>query len=278
MSQMSQKSPDWSQIDTSTGSDYFVNYLETATIQAEMQRYKQKSYDLLGANLGTHLLDVGCGIGDDALALAERVGSSGRVIGLDCSAALIEEARRRTKSKHLPLEFQVGDVAQLEFPDASFDGCRADRVFMHLANREQALIEMLRVTRPDGRIVVREPDWDTLVVDSLECDLTRHILNTHFEQSIRHAHTGRQLYRLFQQTGLEHVEVADCSTLVLTDFATANRLYGLEDAAARTKEQEPELAERVMNWLAELHQSDREGRFFSAVTGFTIVGRKPIKY
>jgi ubiquinone/menaquinone biosynthesis C-methylase UbiE len=274
---MSQKAPNWSQIDTSTGSDYFVRYLETATAQTEMQRYKQKSYDLLGANPGKQLLDVGCGIGDDALALAERVGSGGRVVGLDCSATLIADACRRAESQQLPLEFQVGDVCCLEFPPESFDGCRADRVFMHLADREQALREMMRVTRPGGRIVVREPDWDTLVIDSLECNLTRQILKTHFDQSIRHANTGRQLYRLFHQAGLEPVEVADCSTLVLTDFATANRLYGLEDAAAFMKEQAPELAEPITNWLTELRRSDGEGTFFSAVTGFTVVGHKLIE-
>jgi ubiquinone/menaquinone biosynthesis C-methylase UbiE len=274
---MSQKAPNWSQIDTSTGSNYFVSYLETATAQTEMQRYKQKSYDLLGVNLGKHLLDVGCGIGDDALALAERVGSSGRVVGLDCSANLIAEACRRMESRQLPLEFHVGDVCCLEFPDESFDGCRADRVFMHLADREQALREMMRVTRPGGRIVVREPDWDTLVVDSLERDLTRRILNTHFDQSIRHARSGRQLYRLFHKAGLEHIEVADCSTLVLTDFATANRLYGLEDAAALMQEQAPELTGAIADWLTELRRSDDEGMFFSAVTGFMIVGHKPIK-
>jgi SAM-dependent methyltransferase len=168
-------------------------------------------------------------------------------------------------------------VCCLEFSDESFDGCRADRVLMHLTDREQALREMVRVTRSGGRIVVREPDWDTLVIDSLERDLTRQILHTHFDHSIRHAQTGRQLYRLFHQSGLEQIEVADCSTLVLTDFATANRLYGLEDAAALRKEQAPELAETIADWLAELHQADREGRFFSAVTGFTIVGCKPIE-
>jgi SAM-dependent methyltransferase len=272
---MSQRSPNWSQIDTARGSDYFVRYLETATAQTEMQRYKQKSYDLLGANPGTHLLDVGCGIGDDARALAERVGRGGRVVGLDSSAVLIEEAHRRGESQHFSLEFRVGDVSHLEFPDENFDGCRADRVFMHLENREQALREMVRVTRPGGRIVVREPDWDTLVIDHSDCNLTQHILSHHFAQSIRHAHTGRQLYRLFQQAGLENIEVADCSTLVITDFATANRLYGLEDAAAQISKQEPELAAQSEGWLMQLRHADREGVFFSAVTGFTVVGRKP---
>ncbi|NJO08830.1 MAG: methyltransferase domain-containing protein [Leptolyngbyaceae cyanobacterium SL_1_1] len=271
---MNTQTPNWSQIDT-TQPESFINYLDTATAQAEMQRYKQKTYDLLAAAPGTYLLDVGCGTGEDAVALARRVGSSGKVIGLDCSASLIQEARRRVDSEDLPVTLQVGDVHRLEFADDSFDGCRADRLFMHLADRRQALAEMIRVTRPGGRILVREPDWDTLVVDHPQRDLTRQILHRHFDHAIRHSASGGELYRLFRQAGLERVAVADTSTLILTDFSTANRLYGLEDAAAHTKEQLPELSLQISAWLADLQQADGKGTFFSAVTGFTVVGCKP---
>lgn len=239
-----------------------------------MQRYKQKTYELVGADPGTRLLDVGCGTGEDAVALAKRVSPSGQVVGLDCSAALIQEARRRISDTNLPLRFEVGDAHQLEFADDSFDGCRADRLFMHLENRQQALAEMIRVTRPGGRIVVREPDWDTLIVDHAHRELTRQILQIHFDHAIRHSASGGELYRLFRQAGLERVAVADTSTLILTDFATANRLYGFEDAAARAQTQWPELSAPILAWLADLQQSDAEGTFFSAVTGFTVVGCK----
>lgn len=271
---MNTKTLNWSQIDTAQPR-CFIDYLDTATAQVEMQRYKQKTYDLLGAAPGICLLDIGCGTGEDAVALAERVGHSGKVIGLDCSASLIQEACRRVNVGDLPLAFQVGDVHHLEFADDSFDSCRADRLFMHIENRQQALAEMIRVTRPGGRILVREPDWDTLVVDHAHRNLTRQILKLHFDQAIRHSSAGGELYRLFRQTGLEQVTVADTSTLILTDFSTANRLYGLEDATARAKEQLPELSTQISDWLRDLQQADSEGIFFSAVTGFTVVGCKP---
>lgn len=271
---MNSKPLDWRQIDMAQ-SECFIDYLDTATAQAEMQQYKQKTYDLMGAIPGAFILDVGCGTGEDAVALAKRVGRNGQVIGLDCSVSLIEEARCRFKTEDLSLTFQVGDVHHLEFADKRFDGCRADRLFMHIENPQQALVEMIRVARPGGRVVVREPDWDTLIVDHSERNLTRQILTLHFDQAIRHSSSGRELYRLFRQAGLEHVTVADTSTLILTDFSTANRLYGLEDAAARAKVQMPELSTQISTWLADLQQADREGLFFSAVTGFTVVGYKP---
>ena len=268
---MSSTSLNWSKIDTAK-SESFIDYLDTATAQSEMQRYKQKTYDLLGATPGASLLDVGCGTGDDAIAIAERVGRTGRVVGIDYSASLIEEARLRVKSRELSLTFQVGDIHHLDLADNSFDGCRADRLFMHIEDRQQALAEMIRVTRPNGRVLVREPDWDTLIVDHPDRALTRKILHPHFDQAICHGSTGGELYRLFHQAGLKEITIADTSTLVLTDFSTANQLYGLAPAAAQAKEQMPELSTQISDWLEDLQQADRDGIFFSAVTGFTVVG------
>lgn len=273
---MNSTSLNWSQIDADKP-ESFIDYLDTATAQSEMKRYKRKTYDLLGATAGAFLLDVGCGTGEDAAALAERVGPTGRIVGVDYSISVIEEARHRITSGDLSLTFQVGDVHSLELPDNSFDGCRADRLFMHIENRQQALAEMVRVTRPKGRVLVREPDWNTLIVDHPNRALTRKILNPHFDKVIRHPFTGGELYRLFHHAGLEGITVADISTLLLTDFSTANQLYGLVPAATQAKEQMPQLSAQISTWLKDLQQADQAGMFFSAVTGFTVVGHKPTR-
>ena len=85
------------------------------------------------------VLDIGCGTGDDVLALAELVGPKGKVIGLDNSKSMIEEANQRSKQNQYAVQFRVGDIYKLDFADNTFDCCRADRVFMHLPDRQQAL-------------------------------------------------------------------------------------------------------------------------------------------
>jgi SAM-dependent methyltransferase len=256
--------PDWSDIERAGNAGYYVEYLDKVTAQSEMQRYKRRSYDLLGPAPGARILEIGCGTGDDAIALAARVGDTGAVVGLDHSASLIAEAQRRVEGRGLPVEFRVGDVHALDVSTASFDACRADRVFMHLGDMGQALAEMVRVTRPGGRVVVREPDWDTLILDGVDPARTRAILGRHFDRAIKHPRAGRALYRLFRDAGLVEVQIADCSTLVLTELATANQLYGLEVAASA----DPDGAA----WFQALVDADRAGHFFSAVTGFTAVG------
>jgi ubiquinone/menaquinone biosynthesis C-methylase UbiE len=56
--------------------------------------FKRESFGLLGAAPGRRILDVGCGLGDDAAALAGLVATGGTVVGVDSSQAMIEAARR----------------------------------------------------------------------------------------------------------------------------------------------------------------------------------------
>ena len=83
----------------------------------------------------------------------------------------------------------------LRFATGSFDGCRAERVLMHVPDPIRALSEMLRVTKPGGRVSVFDFDWDTFVIDSPHSDTTRRVVSS-FSDSIRNGWIGRQL-RLF---------------------------------------------------------------------------------
>jgi len=252
----------------------YVDYLETAISQTEVNRYKKKSYQLLQISSGSSVLDIGCGTGDDVLALAELVGPKGKVIGLDNNKSMIEKANQRSKQKQLSAQFRVGDIQRLDLADNTFDGCRADRLFMHLRDRQQALSEMIRVTRPGGRIVVIDPDWDTMIVEAPDRDLTRRIIDNFVDQLVLNPWCGRESYKLFQQAGLENVAVADAATLVLTDFTTAKKLMKFDEAANLMREEKPSLSDKVESWLNYLKQADEKGFFFSAATMFTVVGEK----
>ena len=265
---------DWGNVEESKKSEPFVDYLDAATSQTQIKRYKKRSYDFLKIVSGSSVLDIGCGTGDDVLALAELVGSNGKVVGIDNSKSLIEEANQKVKQTQFPVQFRVGDVNKLDFADNTFDGCRADRVFMHLHDRQQALSEMIRVTKPGGYIVIHGPDWDTLIIEAPDRDLTRKIIDHHVDHLVLNPWSGRELYKLLQQAGLKNVVVADTVTVVLTDFSTANHLLGIEKAADLMREAKPSFADKVESWLSYLKQADDEGFFFSAATGFTIVGQK----
>jgi SAM-dependent methyltransferase len=86
-----------------------AHFLEAAT--QILGSIKRKSIDMLRLQPGASVLDVGCGLGSDAVAMAERVGAAGRVVGIDASQELIAKAVERTQAMDLRPEFRVGNAA-----------------------------------------------------------------------------------------------------------------------------------------------------------------------
>lgn len=100
---------------------------------------------------GQDMLDVATGSGNAAVPAAER---GARVVGLDLVPELLDAARRRATAAGVEIEWVEGDAEALPFEDASFD--RVSSVFgvMFAPRHEQAAGELVRVTRPGGRIAV----------------------------------------------------------------------------------------------------------------------------
>jgi ubiquinone/menaquinone biosynthesis C-methylase UbiE len=98
------------------------------------------------------LLDSGCGPGIVSRYLAHRVR---RVTGVDVTRAMIGIARREAAAEGLVnTEFLEGNMASLPFESGGFDGAVTRYTFHHLETPLEALREMVRVTRPGGRVVV----------------------------------------------------------------------------------------------------------------------------
>jgi SAM-dependent methyltransferase len=169
-------------------------------------------------------------------------------------------------------EFRVGDAHRLPFDGAAFDGCRADRTLQHVEDPRRALAELVRVARPGARVVVSEPDWETLVVDAPDRAATRRILNARCDR-MRHGWIGRRLPGLFLASGLRGVEV-EATSLVVRDLATAERLVTLEASAARARDDGLISEAAAGAWVASLRAADAAGRFFAAGTLFIVAGER----
>lgn len=111
--------------------------------------------DFVGTSEGEAVLDLGCGTGALASALAERSRTS-RILGVDFSPAYIEYARRHYASERLT--FEVGDACSLALPDQSFDRVLALLMLHFVPSAERAVAEMRRVARPGA--IVGAAVWD----------------------------------------------------------------------------------------------------------------------
>ena len=109
---------------------------------------------------GMRVLDVGSGAGHTAMLLAEIVGPSGEVVGVDRALVAVQTAERRVAAAGLGnVSFRHGDPSQMRL-DGGFDAVAGRYVLMFVPAAADMLRGLLRHLRPGGRIVFHEPDWN----------------------------------------------------------------------------------------------------------------------
>jgi ubiquinone/menaquinone biosynthesis C-methylase UbiE len=257
------------QIDRTGDAAGFVRFLDAACAAESFRSYKRHLLECMNLSPGARALDVGCGTGDDVLDMAQAVGPSGRIVGLDNSAAMLEEAKRRAAGLD-NVEFHLGEGTVLPFADGSFDAARADRTLMHVPDVRLALVEMIRVTRDGGRVVVFEVDFETAVIDVEDRVLARKILHTWCD-GFRDGWLGRRMPGLFADVGLKQIQVVPYALLLTPPLALAIMGRPTAEKAARHGTITPAEAEC---WLAHLEEKQQGGRFFSTLTGFLVAATR----
>ncbi|MEU8817956.1 methyltransferase domain-containing protein [Actinoplanes sp. NPDC048796] len=117
------------------------------------------AYLLPRLSSGVTVLDIGCGPGTITADFAALV-TPARVTALEVKQEALDLARAEIARRGLAnVDFAVGDVHALDFPDASFDVVHAHQVLQHVTDPVAALREMRRVTKPGGVIAVRDSDY-----------------------------------------------------------------------------------------------------------------------
>jgi ubiquinone/menaquinone biosynthesis C-methylase UbiE len=120
-------------------------------IGANLQEVADKLCGQIGIAIGGHVLDVGAGTGNAAVAAA-RLGHV--VAALDVSAGLLDRAKARAQAEDLGIDCVVGSAEALPFADQNFDAVISTFGVMFAPNHEAAAAEMLRVTKPGGTIAL----------------------------------------------------------------------------------------------------------------------------
>ena len=267
---MSTHLAEFGRIDQTKDAAYFIRFLDEASAQPSLVAYKQHMTELLQLSANDSVLDVGCGTGDDVRIMASQVAPTGRAVGIDNSDAMITEARKRSHDTGLPTEFHLAEATQMAFPDGTFDASRADRSLMHVPDAERVLAEMTRVTRPGGRVVVFEVDFETLTIDADDRLLARKISHTWCD-GFRNGWLGRRMPRLFHEIGLTEIYVKPY-VMRLTPGMLLPLLGASTTQRAVAKETVTPTEGKA--WLAHLEDLQRTGRFFSTMTGFLVGGKK----
>jgi ubiquinone/menaquinone biosynthesis C-methylase UbiE len=133
-------------------------FCDTFLFRGKLRELRVRTATLAQLQPGEQVLDVGCGTGTLAMEVARRVGRAGRVAGVDPGTEQIARARSKAARRNVPIEFQIGVIEQLAFPDQTFDVVLSTLMMHHLPAglKRQGLAEIARVLKPGGRLVIAD--------------------------------------------------------------------------------------------------------------------------
>jgi SAM-dependent methyltransferase len=251
----------YSDVDAGADPQEAVRWQERVDRWPDIRAYKQRIRDLLGGC--DPVVDVGCGPGGDVVAIGVE-----RCVGLDHSAVMCAAAAGRGAA------VCRADAQRLPFADATLGAAVSDRVLQHLADPGAGVDEMIRVVRPGGRVVVADPDQETLTihVPDVRPELVDQVKALRRDVGYRHGHVVSTLPSALTARGMVDVSV-DAYPLCLTD---PDEAFGLPtwlhawNARGDARFSPDELAE----WDRGIERA-RAGGFLYALLYFVVSGRRP---
>jgi SAM-dependent methyltransferase len=217
--------------------------------------YKKRTYELL---LGTApVLDVGCGPGVDLSA----IGAS-RSVGIDPSWTMCRAARTGA-----PMIARA-DAHALPFSDDSFGAARADRVLQHLREPHRALKELARIVRPGGRIVIADPDQESLVIQvpGVRPSTLERLKALRRDVGYRNGRLASELPALLRELRIDQVTI-DAFPLLIQDPADA---FGLPTWPASWQARAGFTTEELAEWNHAIEDAAERG--FVYLVTFLVVG------
>lgn len=235
----------------------------------EIRRVRRTALEAFRPAPGWRVLDAGSGTGEVARSLAAAVGPAGDVVALDYSAATVAAALERHDGSNV--RYTAGDVSAIDLPSDSVDGVWCERVLQHVDDADLAIAEMVRVTRPGGRLCLIDTDWSSLAFDGVPPGLARTVVATmHGRLTPRQVDMGRTLRRRLVGKGLKDVD----ATPVTCVFGTpASAAVVLPMVNPMVPEQVWTTAPGVRDkWFSHVDESGARGDFLAVLTIWAVTG------
>lgn len=137
---------------------HFYDSVVNILTLGQAQRLRNMTIDLAMLKSGENLLDVGCGTGGVTIPGKKRVGQNGKAAGIDPSPEMIAVASQKASRMGLEIDFRLGVIETLPYPDESFDVVTSSLMMHHLPQDLQVkgMAEIYRVLKPGGRLLIAD--------------------------------------------------------------------------------------------------------------------------
>jgi ubiquinone/menaquinone biosynthesis C-methylase UbiE len=186
---------------------------ESARLQRQSEELRPESIALLeqiGLRPGQSAIDLGCGPSGIIDLLSAAVSPGGRVVGLDADPEHVAMARQYASQRMLGgVELIAADARRTGLPTDSFDFVHARTLLVTIPEPAEVVAEMVRLAKPGGWVAGQEPDVEHFMCypPLPDWDRLREIFHASFSRSGADLHIGRRLTELYQDAGLEKIQI-----------------------------------------------------------------------
>jgi ubiquinone/menaquinone biosynthesis C-methylase UbiE len=176
-------------------------YDESRVVKSFQRRAQILVIDKMHLEKGMRILDLGCGTGWGTIDIATKLGGTGKVIGLDLSEKMIEQAKQKlSEFTYNNVEFEVGSGSSLDYENY-FDYVLSTNAFHHFDRKEEIFLRVYKSLKHNGSFVIQDTCNDFVLMKLL--DLAGKI----GERAHVGSSTSEELRKLFLLTGFVNIEV-----------------------------------------------------------------------
>jgi SAM-dependent methyltransferase len=252
-----------------------VTRLETRGRHPAFEKMLMDYLNAMSIDTATTVLDMGCGTGVAARAIARRPDFSGRVLGIDLSPTLAQTAARLAADEGLRdrVEFRAGDSRRLDLGDGVFDAVVAHTLLSHVDDPLAVVREAARLVRPGGMIGLFDGDYASMTFGHADPAKGKAYDEAIISGVVTSPRVMRQMPRLLQAAGLQLIT---SFSYVLAEVGKSDFWTPAIESFRRLVPKSGIMTEQEADaWAEGLRLDSAAGVFFGASNYYGYVARRP---
>ena len=241
-----------------------------------LQKLRHDYFSFFNVQPEEHVLDVGCGTGANAVALAEFLQGRCRITGIDSSEPMLAIARHQLSG--FPYEDRIsydsGDAHQLPYKEGTFDSAMMIQVLEYSKDPIGLLRETRRVLKPGGKLFVADTDWDTIVWNSNFKEKTRRIVLLWSDHEAD-GWQGRKIREYLIRSQFEQIQ-GEMFFISENSFAEDSYAFHVTNLISEYLiRSEKMFVAEIQEWMDDLRTKDSLDHFYFSLNRYAFVARVP---